>query len=233
MNDINALENLIKIINDNKLDKDFILVGSWCEYFFQEYFNNYHVQIRTTDFDFYIKRKKVSNFKINISSAFANYGFERFDDYMTGKTLFKKDDYSIEFLTGIDRNKKDTYSIEKLGIKAEALTRLDIFDNNYIDVKWKNMNVRIPTPAAYVIHKLVINNERKTEKSKKDLISIKNILLKIKQSSKDFDNLKDIYNSDVVGRKGRNKIDSVCKNNNIKLFEPYSLQEEIDYLNML
>lgn len=210
-----------------------MLIGSWCEYFYQEYFESYQSQMKTTDFDFYVKNKHISNEKINISTSLANCGFERFDDYMTEKTIFKRDDNTIEFLTGIDRNKKNIYSIKKLGIKAESLTRLDIFDNNYLDVKYKNMNIRIPTPAAYVIHKLIINSNRKSEKSKKDLISIKGLLLKIKQSPDDFDSLKFIYNSAVIGRKGRNKIDSICKNNDIKLFEPYSLQEEMKFFNTL
>lgn len=233
INDINNLDNLIKIINDSNLDKDFMLIGSWCEYFYQEYFDNYRSQMKTTDFDFYIKNKHISSEKINISSSFAKYGFERFDDYMTEKTVFKKDDNIVEFLTGIDRNKKDIYSIEKLGIKAESLTRLDIFDKNHLDAEYKGMNIKIPSPAAYVIHKLIINNDRKNEKSKKDLISIKGLLLRIKQSPDDFKNLEIIYKSDIVGRKGRNKIDVICQNNNIKLFEAYSFKEELQFRKMI
>lgn len=152
---------------------------------------------------------------------------------MTEKTIFTKGDNSVEFLTGIDRNIKDIYSIEKLGIKAESLTRLDIFDRNYLDVEYKGMDIRIPSPAAYIIHKLIINDDRKYEKSKKDLISIKGLLLKIKQSPEDFKNLEIIYQSDTVGRKGRNKINTICQNKNIKLFDPYTVEEEIDFFELI
>lgn len=95
------------------------------------------------------------------------------------------------------------------------------------------MDIRIPSPAAYIIHKLIINDDRKYEKSKKDLISIKGLLLKIKQSPEDFKNLEIIYQSDTVGRKGRNKINTICQNNNIKLFDPYTVEEEIDFFELI
>lgn len=233
INDTNNLDDLIKIINEKHLEKDFMLIGSWCEYFYQEYFKNYKSQMKTTDFDFYVKNKQITTEKVNISASLAKRGFERFDDYMTEKTIFTKGDNSVEFLTGIDRNRKDIYPIEKLGIKAESLTRLDIFDRNYLDVEYKGMDIRIPSPAAYIIHKLIINDDRKDEKSKKVLISIKGLLLKIKQSPEDFKNLEIIYQSDIVGRKGRNKINAICQNNNIKLFTPYTVEEEIDFFELI
>ena len=70
-------------------------------------------------------------------------------------------------------------------------------------------------------------------KYKKDLISIKGLLLKIKQSPEDFKNLEIIYQSDTVGKKGRNKINTICQNNNIKLFDPYTVEEEIDFFELI
>ncbi len=62
---------------------------------------------------------------------------------------------------------------------------------SYYSVKY-NMNINIPKPAAYCMHKILINNTRAPEKAKKDSVSIQNLLpivLANYQGNEDFDRL--------------------------------------------
>lgn len=51
---------------------------------------------------------------------------------------------------------------------------MNILIKNTIDVEYLGMHINIPCPEAYAVHKIVINNERKS-KMKKDQEAIKNI----------------------------------------------------------
>lgn len=220
MNNRNNLYKLIKIINVNNLQENIFLIGSWCEIFYESYFTDYKSSMKTLDFDFYIpNNRKLAN-KINLIDILEENDFYVDVDLLTGKTVFRSlDRNEIEFLTGLTRNQESPIPIQELNIVAESLSRLDIFNNHYMTVTHSNYTINIPTPSAYVLHKLIVNPKRKEDKKAKDIVAIKAILEKIKVNISDFEELKEIYNSRLIGKKGRHIIDEVCKNNDITLFE--------------
>ena len=131
----------IKLLNDNDILKDVILVGSWAEMLYEKEFG-YSVLTITNDIDFYYKDNKVlTNKKINITEKMKKIGFYADRDYMTNVTRYKKEDFEIEFLTLLkgDGSKTVRY-IEPLGIYSEALRYFDILEEFAITV---NINIYI------------------------------------------------------------------------------------------
>lgn len=59
---------------------------------------------------------------------------------------------------------------------------MDIIARNTIEVDFFNMRVTVPTPEAYTVHKIVINQER-GQKQEKDQLAIKNIWPLLNQKS--------------------------------------------------
>lgn len=59
-----------------------------------------------------------------------------------------------------------------LGVNAQALRHMDITLRNSITVNLLGMNVTVPKPEAYIIHKMVINKDRKPAKKAKDIQAV-------------------------------------------------------------
>ena len=110
-------------------------------------------------------------------------------------------------------------NIPFLRIYAESLPYLDIIQNNVMKVKIidPSLEFYIPTPGAYIIHKLVINEDRKEGKKLKDIEAIKNLLPYVKNNHKNFTEMIDVFNK--LSIKSQKKINNTCEINGIELFE--------------
>ena len=210
----------IKLLNDNDILKDVILVGSWAEMLYEKEFG-YSVLTITNDIDFYYKDNKVlTNKKINITEEMKKIGFYADRDYMTNVTRYKKEDFEIEFLTLLkgDGSKTVRY-IEPLGIYSEALRYFDILEEFAITVNMNGYKINIPEPSAYVLHKMIINHNRKPiEKREKDISKVKNLLLYIKRDNKGAKRFVEIYTYiNTKYRKTKGYIEDTCKKYDIDI----------------
>jgi len=169
----------------NKLDKagvleDIILIGSWCHYFYRVYFSNAQEipLLRTLDIDFLIPNPPKIHKDINIPEILETLGFISSHDYLTEYTKYVHPELEIEFLIaelGKGKGNKP-YEIPKLHINAQGLRFLNLLQLYTIKIKYKNINVIVPEPAAYVLHKFIIYERRlNKEKQKRDLLSAKEI----------------------------------------------------------
>ena len=210
----------IKLLNDNDILKDVILVGSWAEMLYEKEFG-YSVLTITNDIDFYYKDNKVlTNKKINITEEMKKIGFYADRDYMTNVTRYKKEDFEIEFLTLLkgDGSKTVRY-IEPLGIYSEALRYFDILEEFVITVSINGYKINIPEPSAYVLHKMIINHNRKPiEKREKDVMKVKLLLWHIKRDTKEIKRFVEIYNYiNNRYRKTKGYIEDTCKKYDIDI----------------
>lgn len=57
VNDRTNLKDIIKAIYNKGLHKNFIIIGSWAEVFYEEMFYKYVSSIQTRDFDILIKSR--------------------------------------------------------------------------------------------------------------------------------------------------------------------------------
>jgi hypothetical protein len=179
---------------------DVILIGSWCVYFYRDYFAGIpyidHAALKTRDLDFLIDRPDRIRRAVNLPELLKDLGF--IIDYKGSKGYIKLDhpDLFLEFLVpergrGLDR----PYPIPKLGINATALRFLNFLSGNIIRVKVADFHLTVPHPAAFALHKLIIFQRRtKKEKAVKDM-NIALEVLKALVKKGEINIIKDVFSS--------------------------------------
>lgn len=164
------LLKLLKMFSDNGFSEHLVLIGSWAEYFYMEagILPDYAAEIRTLDVDFLVKNLKRPNPPVNIISLVKDEGFFVEEDCLTGVTrLLSAEGFEVEFLIAQKGKGDNPYMKTNLGITAQALRHLDILKENSIAVDYMGIIVNVPLPEAFVLHKMIINGERK-DKTEKD-----------------------------------------------------------------
>lgn len=157
---------------------DLILVGSWTHLFFREYLGDPQAvpPIRTTDVDFLVTHPKKERKKIDIPAAIRKLGFLEKYDFVNGTAKYVHSELDLEFLANkIGKGEVNVYDVKPLGIKAHTIRYLSMLEAYAIEVCFQNYKVRVPEPAAYALHKLLINHERSEKKKTKDMDTVRAI----------------------------------------------------------
>ena len=196
-----------------------LLVGSWAEYIYQFCLRDFLPNIKTRDMDFLVKNIRRPSKGINVNEVLESRGFIADVDYLTGATKFYKEGViELEFLVlEKGRGQLTPYEVEPLGIKAEGLRHMDFLLFNSITVEIKGIKINVPSPQAYLLHKLIINDQRKVDKREKDLESVINLLQYINQDKELIESLWSLYEKGLT-KKQKYKVDNVCSERGIKLF---------------
>jgi hypothetical protein len=179
---------------------NFILIGSWCVYFYKDYFEHIpyieHITIKTRDIDFLIDAPAKIKRKADIPALVKDLGFV--STFKGGKGYLKLDhaDLIIEFLVpekGRGINKP--YPLPQLGINATPLRFLNFLSTNTIRVKVEDFYLILPHPANFGLHKLIIfqrrTGEEKAIKDKKTALDILKALIDKEESSV----IRNVFNS--------------------------------------
>jgi hypothetical protein len=211
----NLFFKILKSLDDKGILEDIILIGSWCQYFYKRHFSNSpEIPIlRTLDIDFLIPNPPKFHNKVNVPEILEKLNFLQVNNYLTGYTKYVHPELELEFLIAeLGRGKgNEPYKITQLNINAQGLRFLNLLQSHTIKMKYKNLNVTLPEPAAYVLHKLIICERRKNaEKQKRDLLSAKGIgefLLKNKNQQK---KLAEVFNK--LPKKWQKNITNNSKN---------------------
>lgn len=150
-----------------------ILIGSWSIYFYKYYFKSkdYSTYIRTKDIDFLVPIPPKFAKETNIFELVKDLGFLEKYRGSKGYIILEHPDLSIEFLVperGHGINKP--YLMPQLSINAQPLRFLDFLVENTILIKVEGLNLKVPHPAAYALHKFIIFKRRnKIEKHDRDI----------------------------------------------------------------
>lgn len=213
-----SLIEVLELFNELGLTKYVLLIGSWAEYFYDEFFSReYYPDIATKDVDFLYRNLRLPDTKIPLISSLRNYGFIYDENPMTKVAKFYKENImELEFLTRVVGLDQMYYEIESIGITAEGIRELNLLHKYCIEIKRDNYSVVVPEPAAYVVHKILINEKRaKTGKSKKDLRSMQNILNHIINHSEQKKLMIEIISN--LSKKEMVIFNRVCRHSNINL----------------
>lgn len=167
----NHLKEVVDILKDYHIEKYVVLIGSWCELFYQEILDSYEANIRTTDIDFYYHEMKKPNTRLDFIKTMEKHGFFFDESSCPPKTKFFSNELEIEFLTRTTRNMNPTEKIEPLNVYAECLSECEM----------------------YCMHKILINDARKPEKQLKDKESIYKLISFIEYNDKYIEDWKRIY----------------------------------------
>ncbi|MBL7084547.1 MAG: hypothetical protein ISS43_00370 [Candidatus Omnitrophica bacterium] len=165
---------ILRRFHKTGLLRDFILIGSWCIYFYKGYFFNVpyidQATIKTRDVDFLIDRPGKIKREVNIPELLKDLGFVTVLKGSKGYIKLDHPDLILEFLVpergrGIDK----PYPLPRLSMNAVALRFLNFLSSNTIRVKVENFYLTLPHPANFALHKLIIFQRRiKEEKALKD-----------------------------------------------------------------
>lgn len=168
-----CLEILRRFHSAGVLDK-LILIGSWCIYFYQEYFRGVHfidqASIKTRDIDFLIANPASISKEVNIPALLEDLGFVTAFKGNKGYIKLDHPDLLLEFLVPEKgRGTDKPVHLPKLGMNAVALRFLSFLSANTIKVKVEDFYVNLPHPANFALHKLIIFQRRlKQDKALKD-----------------------------------------------------------------
>ncbi|MEK6715271.1 MAG: GSU2403 family nucleotidyltransferase fold protein [Candidatus Omnitrophota bacterium] len=171
----NQYELCIKVLK--KLYKagilqDIILIGSWCIPFYKDYFGSvkYPTAIKTRDVDFLVPAPSKTKTRADIPKLLKDLGFIVDFKGSEGYIQLEHSDLIIEFLVpekGRGLNKP--YQLPQFGLNAQPLRFLDLLILDTIKVKIEGIEVKLPHPANFALHKLIIFQKRtKEEKIIKD-----------------------------------------------------------------
>ena len=168
----------IKLLHDNDLLEHVIVIGSWCEYIYAQsgVLPDYSAMIRTLDIDFLVKNMRKPSEKVNLSTIAQENGYTVDYDVMNETTkIYTPDLMEIEFLIEQKGSGTDPVIKTNLGVNAQALHHVGMLKQHTITVQLFGMNITVPIPEAYAVHKVVINDSR-GKKSEKDMNAVQNIL---------------------------------------------------------
>lgn len=202
-------DNLIDLFYKLGLLEYIEFIGSWATFLYKTHFNdsNYIPLLRTRDIDILYPNIRRPSKSIDIKSALKDIGFDMSVDRNSGVTRFYKDgDFELEFLVQEKgAGNALSYLISPLDIQAEGLRNMDILIKNTMFIVWNGKSVLVPLPAASILHKLVINAERKPEwKQQKDIESAEYLFNYIKNIPAESNQLQTLFSTLTV--KQQNKI---------------------------
>ena len=188
----NEMKKVLHVLQESNALQHCVISGSWAMYFYKMIFENFVPRVETTDLDIYLpdpKRAKGENLTQNLKAI----SYIKNSDCLSGKTMFLSEDgFSIEFLTIPDRTMSTTIVVPGLSVVAEALPKMAPAGWNYLKIEFESMLVNVVSPVSFVLQKLLIHHERKTEyKKEKDLDAIRYVLGFVKESNKYNQELKE------------------------------------------
>lgn len=177
---------------------DIVLIGSWCLYFYKEYFTGVYFppSIRTRDVDFLVPLPPKLKKKTDIPELLKDLGF--IPEFMgpQGYLRLGHPELIVEFLVPErGRGSDKPYPLPQISLNAQPLRYLDFLAKNVIEINIDGLRVKLPHPVAFALHKLIILGRRiKQEKADKDrdqAFSLLHFVLKYDKPEK----IKSIFNT--------------------------------------
>jgi len=159
---------------------DVVLIGSWCLEGYKSYFGRTTplTTLRTRDIDFLVPQPTRMHASADVPALLEDLGFVT-DFHRGGYIRLVHPELIVEFLVpehgrGTDRPVR----LPRLGINAQALRFMGVLEEHTITATLEGIQVRMPHPAAFALHKLLIAPRRKghTGKHAKDLEAAQAVL---------------------------------------------------------
>lgn len=163
-------DQVLKRFNENGLLDQLIIIGSWCVYLYQFYFNDpdYKSGVRTRDIDFVVVNPDRINTDISIKDMIYDLGFVEDFKGEQGYTQFMHPELMLEFLIA-DRGKRSgKFYIPDMDVNAQPLRYLDFLTSKTVFIEYDGLKVVVPHPVNFALHKLLISGRRKNQKEEMD-----------------------------------------------------------------
>jgi hypothetical protein len=144
------------------------IVGSWCFRIYQQYLGVRSYPIMTDDIDILLPMPWRGR-ALDVAELLRQMGFsEHFNP--DGSTSYLRPGLRVEFLSPKSRSRKKR--TRGPGVSPQELAFVDMLLTRPMTIKlMAGVSVRVPSPATFVIHKLLVAQRRKGgDKRQKDLI---------------------------------------------------------------
>jgi len=168
---VKIAEKILKVFADNNLFNEGVeLIGSWCFQLYQKHLGAINFPLRTQDIDFLIPNPFQGKEHTDFIKQLEELGFSP-DFKPDGSLYLWNADFKIEFITpekgrSVDRAIK----IRELGFSAIPLRFVTLLLEDPIMIVESGINIRIPNPSRFCLHKLIISSRRKKiDKKLKDI----------------------------------------------------------------
>ena len=192
---------------------DLMLIGSWCLQFYRYHFKHPEKlpAFRTLDVDFLIPHASRIKTKVDVPEILRKEGFSPTYNRSSGIVKYNHKELQVEFLVPeLGKGGDIAREIKNLHIKAVALRYLNMLLDYPLLVNYEGLQVRVPEPAAFTLHKLIISQRRKNkDKQKTDLEMAIGLLNFLYEQPNEIVRVESILNT--VPNKWRASILSVCK----------------------
>lgn len=153
--------------------QEFILIGGWCPVLYAHHFHHPPEisRLRTADIDLLIPNPPNIRAEVNVSGLLQQLGFELLTDYVSGHTKYSHPTLDVKFLIPeLGRGQNEPYRIQQFHINAQGLRYLVMLQHDVMTIVYRELFVNMPEPAAYVLHKCIVSQERTDrDKREKDL----------------------------------------------------------------
>ena len=189
---LEEIKRFVSLLSKHKVIDQMILIGSWATYFYQSIWPTYQPTIRTTDMDLYTGFA-ISGHKVDLPTILKdNQYLVETKNGSYQHYIFTTRGFEIEFVTHLRRSQNPVFLVKNLNVNAVPLPHHEkiTMDQTFTYQFEGGSVIRIIRPSLYVIMKLLINRNRRKEKSEKDLDSIQSIIPFLIQDQKELDAFK-------------------------------------------
>lgn len=142
---------------------ELVLVGSWCLPAYSDYFaaTGRIRTLRTRDLDFLVPLPSRLTKRVHVGELLDDLGFVMGRRGDEGFAVLQHPELLIEFLVPErGRGTASAIDLPMLGMNAQSLRFMDIALLNVIEAELYGVTVRVPHPACFALHKLLVAPRR-------------------------------------------------------------------------
>ncbi len=168
--------------------RQIVLIGSWCGYFYKDYFEEELPAPRTRDIDFLLATPPRVKPSVDVPSMLADLNF-LVGFHSDGSMRLEHPELIIDFLVP-EKGKGNLgpYKIKELGVTASRLRFVSLLLDDTISFQSHGLDLTLPHPINFALQKLIISGRRtKQEKASKDrsqAIDVLRIVMESKEKEK-------------------------------------------------
>jgi hypothetical protein len=148
---------------------ELVLVGSWCLLAYRDHFADTGTirTLRTRDLDFLVPIPSQLRHKVDMTELVNDLGFILGHRGPEGYDILQHPELMIEFLVPErGRGSAGVVELPMLGMNAQALRFMDIALLKILNAKLHGVTVRVPHPAAFALHRLLVAPRRKKDEGR-------------------------------------------------------------------
>lgn len=167
------IDDLLRELSRVNFFEKGLLIGSWpMVVYAQEHRLIYG--LRTGDIDFAVVNAAQKSGGVSLPELLGQLGYEPLKDYSSGIEKYVQDTFEVEFLMhSRGGNAPPAIELPAWKVAAQPLPFIDILFMRPVAVDIGDYILKIPSPEALMLHKLIIAQRRsglnKDEKKEKDL----------------------------------------------------------------